>query len=328
MLFMFEHKGGLVFKDLIIDPHRSPKQDKVIFTHAHSDHVKLNAKSNFFSTPETRALIKNRFSKSDKHKFEEIPFGSKKQFNGCEVVLRPNGHILGSAQAEIISDGTTNAVTSDFRLKDSLFFKGAEPIKADTLVVETTFGDPKYVFPNQDDVVSEMVSWIEASAKSGLVVLGGYSLGKAQELTYIANQAGFTPLVHEKIFELNKIYNQFGTNVGKYEKLDHNLKDFSVLIMPPQLVDRHLMAVLDNFDKRKVFSAMATGWEFRGMFNKTFPLSNHADFNDLVEYVKLSDPKLVLTDHGFCESFARKLNRLGFNAKPLQQHNQRILGEY
>lgn len=325
---MFEHKHGLVFKDLIIDPHRSPKQDKVVFTHAHSDHVKLNTKSVFFSTPETKALIKNRFNTSDKHKFEEMSFFSKRNFGDFEVVLKPNGHILGSAQTEIFSDGTINAVTSDFRLKDSLFFKGAEPIEADTLVVETTFGDPNYVFPNQDDVVSEMVSWIEKNAKTGLVLLSGYSLGKAQELTYLANQAGFTPVVHEKIFELNKIYTQFGINVGKYEKIDHNLKDFSVLIMPPQLVDRHLVAVLDSFDKRKVSSALASGWQFRGMFDKTFPLSNHADFNDLVEYVKLSNPKLVLTDHGFCESFARKLNRLGFNAMPLQQHNQRVLSEY
>ena len=127
---------------------------------------------------------------------------------------------------------------------------------------------------------------------------------------------------------MNNIYKNFGVKVGKYEKLDHNLKDFDVLIMPPQLVDRHLFSTLEHFDKRKVSSAVATGWPYKGYFDKIFHLSNHADYNDLIEYVKLSDPKLVLTDHGFCEEFARKLNRLGYNAKPLKQHKQRRIGDY
>jgi hypothetical protein len=98
--------------------------------------------------------------------------------------------------------------------------------------------------------------------------------------------------------------------------------------MPPQLVGKHLFATLEHFDNRKVFSALATGWKYRTHFDTIFPLSNHADYNDLLEYVRLSNPKLVLTDHGFCEEFARKLNKLGYNAKPLKQHKQKLISEY
>ncbi len=322
---MFQESNGLLFKEFLIDPHKVPKGGKVLLSHAHSDHVKLSKKAEFFATPETIDLVKQRFGDAN---FCALEKNKKHRIDGFEMELLDNGHILGSAQAKFSADGKDFALTSDFRLQDSLLFSGAEPQKADTLVLETTFGSPEYVFPKQLDVASEMTRWVEKNSKKGLVLLAGYSLGKAQELTKISNDAGVIPIVHDSIFESNKIYEKHGVKLGKSMKLDHNLKDSSVLIMPPQLVDRHLFATLEHFDKRKIFSALATGWKHRGAFDETFPLSNHAGYNELVEYVKQSNPKLVLTDHGFCEEFARKLNKLGFNAKPLKQHKQKTLGEF
>jgi len=325
---LLRQENGLVYGEICIDPHKKPHQEKVLFSHAHADHVKLHQGKNFIATPATIELIHTRYPDKSKNKiFESLPFNTKKKFDDFELELKENGHLLGSAQIKITGE-SENVITSDFRLDDSLIFKGAEPLSADTLVLETTFGSPEYVFPKQEELVPEMISWIQSNAKKGLVLLSGYALGKAQELTAIANEAGFTPLVHDSIFDLNEVYKSNGVKIGNYEKLDHNLKDFSVLIMPPQLVDRHLFSTVEHFDKRKIHSAVATGWEYRGYFDKIFHLSNHADYNGLIEYVKLSNPKLVLTDHGFCEEFARKLNRLGYNAKPLKQHKQRIIGEY
>ncbi|MEK6959030.1 MAG: MBL fold metallo-hydrolase [archaeon] len=322
---MFSHKGNLRFKDLSIDPTRSPKGEDVLISHAHADHVKLSKKSKFYSTPETIELIKLRYGEAT---FGELKIGKETKFDGFSVTPYPNGHILGSFQSKFSSDGTDYACTSDFRLKDSLLFKGAEPIKCDTLVLETTFGSPEYAFEPYDNIVSEMTNWVKENAKKGLVLLAGYSLGKAQELTRISNDAGLVPVVHESIFASNKIYNSFGIKLGEYLRLNHNLKDASVLIMPPQLVDRHLFATIEHFDKRKVFSAVASGWDYKGYYDKVFHLSNHADYNDLFAYVEAAKPKLILTDHGFADEFARKLNRKGFNAKPLAHHKQRVLGEF
>lgn len=320
-----QNKGGLFFKDLCIDPHKVPKSKNAFLSHAHSDHVKLSKKTEFLATNETIDLVRSRYGEAN---FKPIEFNKKIKIDDFELELKPNGHILGSSQAILSHNDKDFIFSSDFRLQDSLLFKGAKPQNSDTLVLETTFGAPQYVFPSQEEIVSDMTSWITKSAKNGLVLLSGYSLGKAQELTRISNEAGFVPVVHDSIFDLNKIYEKHGVKLGKYEKLDHNLKDFSVLIMPPQLVDRHLFPTLEHFDKRKIFSALATGWEHKGAFDRTFKLSNHSDFNDLIEYVTLSNPKLILTDHGFCEEFARKLNKLGFNAKPLKQHKQQLISEF
>ncbi len=325
---MIQQKNGLFFRGLGIDPNKSPKDlEKIFFTHAHSDHVKLAKEKNFFATLPTIDLIKKRFNRKYDLNFSTLSTEKKYQINDFELELFENGHILGSVQTKLTHNEKDIVLTSDFRLQDSLLFKGAKPILADTLVLETTFGSPEYVFPSYNETLNNMISFLEKNSEN-LVVFAGYSLGKSQELTAIANQANSNVLVHESIYEMNKIYEKHGINLGKYEKLDHNLKDFNVLIMPPGLVDKFLLATLKHFDKRKIVTATATGWEWNKSFDYSFPLSNHADYNDLISYVQESNPKLVLTDHGFCGEFARKLNRMGFNARPLEQHKQQAIFEY
>lgn len=327
---MIKQGNGILFKDLLIDPHKKPTSEKVLLSHAHADHVKLSKESEFYCTPETADVVLARFSKkSYEIKLNKIKFNKKTNFDSYSLELHPNGHILGSAQTQISDDsGKEIVLTSDFRLENSLIFNGAKPLPTDILVLETTFGIPEYSFPSYGDVVAEMTDWIIKNSKDKLVILSGYSLGKAQELTRISNEAGIVPIVHESIFEMNELYKKHGLKIGEYIKLNHNLNDSQVLIMPPSLVNRHLFSTLEYFGKRSVASAIATGWEYKGYFDKIFHLSNHADFNQLMSYVEQSNPKIIFTDHGFCQEFARKLNRKGFNAKPLKQHKQKILGEF
>ncbi|MCX6801233.1 MAG: MBL fold metallo-hydrolase [Candidatus Diapherotrites archaeon] len=325
-------KNSLLFGKFCFDPEKKHSTKNVFLSHAHADHTNFLKKSTIHSTPETAEIAMKRFEgRANGIRFEKISFGEKKKFDGFELELFPSGHVLGSAQAKIFDteSGNETAITSDFRLKDSLLFKGAKPLHCDTLIIETTFGRPEYIFPKEEEVVSKMIKWISENSEKGLVVLAGYSLGKAQELTKISNEAGIVPIVHESIFEVNKIYEKFGVKLGESLPLNHNLKESSVLIVPPSLVNKYLFSTLEYFDKRKIFSAIATGWpDFGGQYDRVFCLSDHADFNDLISYVKQANPRLVLTDHGFSEEFARKLNKLGFNAKPLSRHQQRILSEF
>ena len=141
--------------------------------------------------------------------------------------------------------------------------------------------------------------------------------------------AGITPLVHESIFKNNKVYEEFGVGLGSYIKLDHNLKDSSVLIMPPSLAKPELMNVLEHTLRKKVFSAFATGWQHRGNYSKTFPLSDHADFEQLLSYVREAKPKQVFTMHGHAKEFAGYVQRrLGIPARPLEETKQKSMQEF
>src|SRR5438445_20220 len=56
------------------------------------------------------------------------------------------------------------------------------------------------------------------------------------------------------------------------------------------------------------------------------PLSDHADYTDLVRYVELVSPARVLTLHGFAGEFARDLRERGLEAWALTEDNQMELG--
>jgi len=46
-------------------------------------------------------------------------------------------------------------------------------------------------------------------------------------------------------------------------------------------------------------------------------MSDHCDFNELVDMVVKSGAEQVYTIHGFVDEFAAHLNKMGINAKPL-----------
>ncbi len=56
--------------------------------------------------------------------------------------------------------------------------------------------------------------------------------------------------------------------------------------------------------------------------DEVFPLSDHADYPDLVRFVEEVAPKRVLTVHGYTAEFARDLRRLGFEARSLERDDQ------
>jgi len=316
--------------DFVIDPHRSPKTETAVISHCHSDHVSLNKKTRFLMSNQTMALVKNIYKKAGAARLEGVDFKKKFDLNGFDVSLHNSGHILGGSQV-LVQNHSSFAFTSDFKLQDSVIQKGAEPLNADVLVMETTFGLPQYSFPDRKKVYEDIGKWVDSNAeKDRFVVLAGYAAGKAQELTAVVNKySKQTPLVHESVFGNNEVYKKCGAGLGDYVKLDHNLKDSNVLILPPSLANPHLFQVLEYSTGKKVVSAFCTGWGRKGFFDKTFPLSDHADFNSLLEYVRRSAPKLVLTTHGFEKEFAGFVRRrLGIPARPLGQKGQKTMGEF
>src|SRR2546428_1384408 len=78
-------------------------------------------------------------------------------------------------------------------------------------------------------------------------------------------------------------------------------------------------------------TAVLTGWavdpncRFRCQTDAAFPLSDHADFNELLELVKRVSPKQVFTLHGFAAEFAETLRHLGFDAQALSEEDQLAL---
>src|SRR5437762_1022789 len=305
-------------QNLWLDP-RDPKHLAFI-SHAHSDHI----------APHEEIILSERTSRLLQHRMpgkrieRVLPFGKKRAVHGLDLMLLPAGHIFGSAQCFLFAGDETLLYTGDFKLRPGKSAEQAECRQADTLIMETTFGLPRYGFPPTEQVIDQIVTFCRETIGDGQVpVLLGYSLGKAQEILCSLDGTGLTPMLHGSVYQMTRIYEQFGQLFCKYVRYDANDVAGKVLICPPS-ANRSRM--LESIPRKRV--AMISGWAvdantvYRYQVDAAFPLSDHADYNDLVRYVDFVQPKRVFTLHGFAAEFARVLRERGIEAWALSEENQ------
>ena len=68
-----------------------------------------------------------------------------------------------------------------------------------------------------------------------------------------------------------------------------------------------------------------TGWAWRFGTDACFPLSDHADYGDLMEYVRRTGAREIRTVHGFAAEFAQDLRLLGYCASAVEEPAQLAL---
>jgi DNA ligase-1 len=313
---------------LWLDPHEPQVgPEKVFVSHAHSDHVAAHRE--VILSAATAKLMQARVPGKRLEQilnFAEtrcIEIGAK----SYQITLRPAGHIFGSAMALIEFEGESLLYTGDFKLRRGMSAEPCEPRRADILIMETTYGRPQYVFPPTEDVLKGIMRFCrEALDNDETPVLLGYSLGKSQEILCGLADAGLPLMLHGSVYKLTQIYEQFGQCFPKYDRYEAGAARGKVLLCPPNVINS---AMLRNLGKTR--TAILTGWavdpnsRFRYQCDAAFPLSDHADFPDLVEMVKQVQPKKVYTLHGFAANFAQTLRNLGYNAQALSEDEQLAL---
>jgi ATP-dependent DNA ligase I len=253
-----------------------------------------------------------------------LPFGERRSIRSVDVMLIPAGHIFGSAQCLVFAGEDTLLYTGDFKLRHGRSAEQAEWRHADTLVMETTFGVPRYRFPPAKEVIDRMVAFCSETIDAGEVpVLLGYSLGKAQEILCALEGADLIPMLHGSVYQMTRIYEQLGQSFCKYVRYNRNDVAGKVLICPPSA---NRSPMLEKIPGKRV--ALISGWAvdpnavYRYQVDAAFPLSDHADYEDLLRYVELVQPRRVLTLHGFAAAFASDLRTRGFEAWALTEENQ------
>jgi DNA ligase 1 len=314
----YERGVYLPQQDLWLDPWDAKRFAFV--SHAHSDHI----------APHDEIILSERTARLMHVRLPGIrtehvlPFGERRTVHDLDLMLLPAGHIFGSAQLCLFTAGDTLLYTGDFKLRPGKSAEQAQWRQADTLIMETTFGLPRYRFPPTEQIINQVVTFCRETIDEGEVpVLLGYSLGKAQEILCALEGAGVTPMLHGSVYQMTRIYEQFGQSFCKYVRYNANDVAGKVLICPPS-ANRSRM--LEKIPRKRV--AMISGWAadpnavYRHQVDAAFPLSDHADYNDLVRYVDLVQPKRVLTLHGFAAEFARDLRDRGVEAWALNEDNQ------
>jgi hypothetical protein len=257
--------------------------DLSFLSHAHSDHTSgLSRQKRILASPETLELA-----------------GFASEPVACTgAKLLDAGHILGSRQLLVDGDGIRTAYTGDISLKPNVFGWKAEIPQCDRLIMEATYGDPSYVFPPQEEVHGMVSRWVRGNDSSNLLI-GCYELGKAQEMIRILNREGISPLISERADAFTSVYNKYGVKLDRVvvgsEEAEEAMSHRFVAILPMAKAKRYFASRLAQAFGRRTLCAVATGWALHRRFDTdaSFPLSDHADFNDLVEFVGQSGAKDV-----------------------------------
>jgi putative mRNA 3-end processing factor len=295
-------------------------------SHAHGDHIGRHDRT--IATPATLALMTHRLGEPKRPaRAERLPAGYREPFGLGELTLElfPAGHVLGSAQLRVtLRDGRTLGYTGDLCTDTAYAAEPAEVMPCDALVMESTFGLPRYVFPPKAETLERVRGFVDHALCDGVTpVLLGYSLGKAQEILAFLCAQGYPCRVHPTIHAIDRIYEAHGVPLPGVRPLDgEGVSQGEVVVTPPQLA---FSPAMRGLKARR--TAVLSGWAidgdrmFRGV-DASFPLSDHADHPSLLSYAKATGAERVFTVHGHADELAAALRRLGIRAEPLREQSQ------
>ena len=313
-------RGGfyLPYGDLWMDARRA--KDFAVVSHAHSDHTARHR--SFLATPATIDCMRVRMGAAVASRGIALHYGEVYQHGPLRIQLFPAGHVLGSAMVRVEApNGASLLYTGDFKMRASLSAEQIEIPQADTLVMESTFGRPECVFPSTAELQAQLCDFCHTALRANEVpVLLAYSLGKAQEVLKHLQPHNFPLMAHQTIRALNVVYQQHGCHMPDTRPLDFLNMAGTVVVMPP--------AVRKQLPQGPHRLAMISGWgldarsRFRYQTDTVLPLSDHADYPDLLNFVDQVKPNLVYTVHGATAQLAAALRRRGVEAWSLNGADQ------
>lgn len=314
---------------------RMPRE-RCVVTHAHADHIGRHAM--VLATPETCDFLKHRLFGEGEDGSETgdvavsqtvaLPFGQAYRDGDETIELFSAGHVLGSAMVRITTPRGRLLYTGDFRLKgDALTVPPAEVVETDVLLAECTFGLPRYRFEPRAVVVERLCDLIAASFAEGKQpVCLCYSLGKAQEVAAHLCKNGFAVTMHGAAYAITQLYEAHGVKIGDYRAYEAGKVEGTVLIVPPHVRNSRMITNLANAEIFVITGwAMDTGCKYRHKAQHALAISDHADFDELVEFVQRTRAKEILLTHGFARDFCRTLRGMGLNARLARPPAQGVL---
>lgn len=306
--------------NIYIDPVR--KVDIAIITHGHSDHV-CRGSGLYYATPTTARILTSRY---DIKSIVPIDFHQPFEIEGIRFSFHPAGHIPGSAQVRVENEEEVTVVTGDFKRAVDRLCHDFEVVTCDTFIMESTFAQPVYHWPSVGYLEDQFRHWWLANqAADALSVVLGYSLGKAQRLVNMIDNPPGSIYVHKTIAENNHVIEASGYTLNKWNLWDENTsKDEligSLLITTPSSLKSDL---IEDWPPYSI--ATASGWNqlSNRQYHRTYPMviSDHADWEGLLQTVRDVGANRVRTMHGYAEYLSTHLrNQFKIDAKPLPSFN-------
>ncbi|KAF5479953.1 hypothetical protein F2P56_000734 [Juglans regia] len=260
-----------------------------------------------------------------------LPLRETVAIDGSEVTLVDANHCPGAVQFLFRIPGPNGKFerfvhTGDFRFCDSMKLEPlfSEFTGSDAVFLDTTYCNPKFVFPSQDESVEYVASVIEriggAYDKDGLMknvlfLVATYVIGKEKILLEIARRCDRKIYVDARKMEILRVlgYGDSGVFTEDERESDVHVVGWNVLgetwpYFRPNFVK--MKEIMEERGYSKVVGFVPTGWTYEVKRNKftvrskdsfdihLVPYSEHSNYDELRNYVKLLKPKRVVPTVG------------------------------
>ncbi|XP_052195716.1 DNA ligase 6 isoform X2 [Diospyros lotus] len=282
-----------------------------------------------------------------------LPLSEPVLIDGCELTLIDANHCPGAVQFLFKVPGAGGKVeryvhTGDFRYCDSMKLDPvlSDFVGSDAVFLDTTYCNPKFVFPPQEESIDYIVSVIERNgvenqgpAKSILFLVATYVIGKERILLEISRRCKRKVHVDGRKMTILCIL-----GIGKDGTFTEDESESDVHVVGWNLLGETWPYFRPNFVKMKeimnekgyskVVGFVPTGWTYEVKHKKfavrikdvfeihLVPYSEHSNYDELREYVKFLKPKRVIPTVGVD---IEKLD--GKHAKSMQKHFSGLVDE-
>ncbi|TKY64827.1 DNA ligase 1 [Spatholobus suberectus] len=314
--------------------HAGPHSLSYFLSHFHSDHYAGLSPSwsrgIVFCSP-TTALLLRRVLRVPAPFVVPLPLRRPLRIDGAEVTLLDANHCPGAVQflfAVPRPDGTALRYvhTGDFRFSNSMISEPALApfVGADAVFLDTTYCNPKFVFPSQEEsveYVANVVETVEREREDGgdgvLFLVATYVVGKEKILLELARRFKRKIHVDAKKMEVLRVlgYGESGEFTEDGKESNIHVVGWNVLgetwpYFRPNFVRMKGVMADRGGSYSKVVGFVPTGWTYevkRSRFavksKDSFhihlvPYSEHSNYDELREYVKFLKPKRVVPTVG------------------------------
>ena len=249
-------------------------------------------------------------------------YGQTFALGSLRLTLHPAGHVLGSAQVRCEADDLDLLYAGDIGGTGSRAAATAEPFEqltCQTLVIRAVYGHPRYAFPPRQLLLERLEGFVERSLRDGKTpVIVAAAIGEAQEVVRFLGGRR-TLRLHPTAFRSCEVYVAQGQSLEGFVRLE---EEGDVVLVPPTVRLARL-----ELGAHRICALSGRAVDGIAGADEALPLADHAGFDELLECIRASGAKRVLTIDGHAEDLARAARALGIDAMAVrEQHQLRLPG--
>ncbi len=310
----FEYAGGIHLTGTVLWCDCDRRRDLSFISNAHMEFVGKNRR--ILATDKTLKILTRGAGKVDAL---TSPYRRRFTLGPLELEMHPAGHVLGSAQLLVEREGRRIVYTHDVSTRQMATVERARPIECDVLAIPATYGLPLYRFPPREEVAAGVRAFVARALEDNATpVLFAETVGLAQELMRIVGEAGHKMRVQGSIYDVAKIYVEFGVSLPNARRFGGTPGRDEVVIFPPILRKHAAIKKLKKLRTAMVSGrAVEPGFAFTQRVDEAFALADTVDHDELLTFIEGTGARDVYLTGGYVEELGAELRAKGLRVRSL-----------